>query len=102
MGGNDERLPKGMRINGRIDRLVVSDHEVKIIDYKTDRPAPARAEDMGETYTAQMAAYRAVMEAAYPDRTIRCAIVWTDGAKLMEIPAELMDAALVKLQHEGS
>ena len=102
VGGNDERLPKGMRINGRIDRLVVSDHEVKIIDYKTDRPAPARAEDMGETYTAQMAAYRAVMEAAYPDRTIRCAIVWTDGAKLMEIPAELMDAALVKLQHEGS
>ena len=98
VGGNDAVLPAGMRINGRVDRLVVTPDEVKIIDFKTDRPAPARVEDVGDTYTAQMAAYRAVLQAAYPDRAIRCAIIWTDGPKLMEIPEASMDAALAALK----
>lgn len=98
VGGDDQRLPRGVRINGRVDRLVVTPDEVKIIDFKTDRPAPARAEDMGAAYTAQMAAYRTVLEAAWPGRAVRCAIIWTDGPKLMEIPAALMDEALAQLR----
>ena len=98
VGGNDALLPKGMRINGRVDRLVVTPDEVKIIDFKTDRPAPAQAEDMGETYTAQMAAYRAVLMATWPERPVRCAIIWTDGPKLMEIPERLMDEVLSNLK----
>lgn len=94
VGGNDAKLPKGLLINGRVDRLVITDTSVLIVDFKTDRPAPAREEDMGPTYTAQMAAYRAVLESAYPDKQIRCAIVWTDGPKLMELDADRMDKAL--------
>jgi ATP-dependent helicase/nuclease subunit A len=80
-------------VNGRVDRLVVAPTEVLIVDYKTDRPAPSRPEDVGEAYRLQMAAYRAILTQAWPDRPVRCLLVWTDGPKLMELdPADLEKA----------
>ncbi len=97
VGGNAKKLPKGLMINGRVDRLVITHDSVLIVDFKTDRPAPAREEDVGDAYTAQMAAYRAVLESAYPDKQVRCALVWTDGPKLMELDQQRMDDALKAL-----
>jgi ATP-dependent helicase/nuclease subunit A len=85
-------------INGRVDRLIVTDKSVLIIDFKSDRPAPKNVSDVGKTYTAQMAAYRAVLESAYPQKKIRCALVWTDGPQLMELDDATMDAALLELK----
>ena len=85
-------------INGRIDRLVITDAEVLVVDYKTDRPAPATLQGVGEAYVAQMAAYRAVLSQRWPNRPIRCLLVWTDGPQLMEIPAAELDSALARLQ----
>jgi ATP-dependent helicase/nuclease subunit A len=84
-------------INGRIDRLVITDTEVLVIDYKTDRPAPAALEAVGEAYIAQMAAYRAVLSQRWPNRPIRCLLVWTDGPLLMEIPPADLDRALAMI-----
>ena len=39
-------LGDGARINGRIDRLAVTDGEVLAVDFKTNRPPPARPEDV--------------------------------------------------------
>jgi ATP-dependent helicase/nuclease subunit A len=85
-------------INGRIDRLVITDTEILIVDYKTDRPAPATIAGVGEAYVAQMAAYRAVLSQRWPNRPIRCLLVWTDGPLLMEIPPADLDRALSRLQ----
>lgn len=87
-------LSGGMRVNGAVDRLVVTDDEVLIVDFKTNRPPPVRVEDADPAYIAQMAAYRAVLSAVFPGRTVRCALLWTDAPALMEVPAQLMDAAL--------
>lgn len=84
-------------INGRIDRLVITDREILVVDYKTDRPAPATIEGVGEAYIAQMAAYRAVLSQRWPNRPIRCLLVWTDGPQLMEIPPAALDAALSRV-----
>ncbi|HEY7799034.1 MAG TPA: 3'-5' exonuclease, partial [Hyphomonadaceae bacterium] len=81
-------------INGRVDRLVITDAEILIVDYKTDRPAPAGVEGVGEAYIAQMAAYRAVLSQRWPNRPVRCLLVWTDGPRLMEIPPSALDGAL--------
>lgn len=81
-------------INGRVDRLVVTDAEILIVDYKTDRPSPPTIEGVGEAYIAQMAAYRAVLTQRWPNRPIRCLLVWTDGPRLMEIPPSALDRAL--------
>jgi len=85
-------------INGRIDRLVITDSEILVVDYKTDRPAPPSLEGVGEAYVAQLAAYRAVLSQRWPNRPIRCLLVWTDGPKLMEIPSSALDAALARIQ----
>ena len=81
-------------INGRVDRLVITGAEILVVDYKTDRPAPPSVEAVGEAYIAQMAAYRAVLSQRWPDRPVRCLLVWTDGPKLMEIPPSALDRAI--------
>lgn len=84
----------GATINGRVDRLVITDTEILVVDYKTDRPSPPTVEGVGEAYIAQMAAYRAVLGQRWPNRPIRCLLVWTDGPRLMEIPPSALDSAL--------
>ena len=92
------KLPTGDEINGRVDRLVVTPAEILVIDYKTDRPAPPAVKGVGEAYIAQMAAYRHVLSQLWPNRLVRCLLVWTDGPQLMEIPSEMLDGALSRLR----
>ncbi|WP_374443691.1 double-strand break repair helicase AddA [Stella sp.] len=77
-------------ISGTIDRLIVTDREVVILDYKTNRPPPALEADTPPLYLRQMAAYRAAVAAIYPDRPVRCAILWTDGPRLMWLSDALL------------
>ncbi|WP_158085705.1 double-strand break repair helicase AddA [Henriciella aquimarina] len=77
-------------INGRVDRLVIRETDILLIDHKTDRPAPARAEDVDASYLMQMAAYQLVLEAAWPGRTVRPALLYTDGPKLHELTPALL------------
>ncbi len=81
----------GQVIGGLIDRLAILPHEILLADYKTHRAPPARLEDTPVLYLRQMAAYRAVLSAIYPGRPIRCLLVWTVGASVMELPAALVD-----------
>ena len=96
--GRSPALPEKTVINGIVDRLVVSDTSVLIVDFKTDRPPPKQANAVGLAYLTQMAAYAAVLKEAYPGREIRCALVWTDGPKLMDLPADLLENALSRLR----
>jgi len=81
-------------VAGRMDRLVVTPDRVLVIDYKTNRPAPARIEDADPAYVLQLAVYAAVLRDLYPDRAVEAALVWTDGPRLMAVPRAMMDAAL--------
>ena len=78
-------------ISGQIDRLAVTQAEVIIVDYKTNRPPPTRAQDVPALYLKQMAAYRGLLRRIYPDRPVRCALLWTDGPSLMDLPDGLLD-----------
>ena len=78
-------------IAGQIDRLIVTDEAVLAVDYKTNRPPPERVDDVAPAYLAQMAAYRAALKRIYPDRPVRCALLWTDGPRLMALPDALLD-----------
>ena len=75
-------------VTGQVDRLVVTDHEVLIGDYKTNRPAPAALDDVPRAYRRQLALYRALLQRIYPGRTVRAALIWTDNATLMELPQD--------------
>ncbi len=81
-------------IAGVVDRLVVTAREVLVVDYKTNRRPPAADEPVPDLYLRQMAAYRLALACIYPGRTIRCALVWTDGPSLTELDGKAMDDAL--------
>jgi ATP-dependent helicase/nuclease subunit A len=84
----------GVSISGRIDRLVITPERVLVVDYKSNRPAPDAIEAADPAYVLQLAVYVAVLKRLYPDRAVEAALVWTDGPKLMPVPAVMMDAAL--------
>ena len=99
--GSSPLLPGGVILNGRVDRLVVTDDEVLIFDFKTDRPPPLEPRDVDQSYILQMASYRAVLQEAYPGKQVRCALLWTDGPRLMELPENLLLEALNSLNSEA-
>lgn len=81
------RMKDGRIISGQIDRLLVTDKEILIIDYKTNRPPPLDSKDIPLIYRNQMAAYAEAIAQIYPGRTISCALLWTDGPRLMPLKA---------------
>ncbi len=84
----------GARINGRIDRLAVTDNEILAVDFKTNRPPPASVDEVSTVYLAQMALYRAALAKIFPGRRIAAALVWTEGPRLMPLPDALLDAEI--------
>ncbi len=78
-------LPDGRLISGQIDRLVITDSTVFVIDYKTNRPPPALEQDIPQIYRNQMQAYHDTLKEIYPKHDIKCALLWTDGPVLMPL-----------------
>ncbi len=74
-----------LKLNGQIDRLAVLEREVLVVDYKTNRPPPLLVEAVAPAYLYQLAAYVLALGEIYPGKQIRAALLWTDGARLMEI-----------------
>jgi ATP-dependent helicase/nuclease subunit A len=86
-----------VRISGQVDRLAVTPEAILIVDFKTDRSPPKRFEDVSKDYILQLARYRAVLAKLYPDRPVRCALVWTEVPDLMELSADDLDRALAQI-----
>ncbi len=84
------------RIAGRIDALVTGD-TIMAVDFKSNPQVPRRADLIPEAFLRQMGAYRASLQQIWPDREIKTAILWTRNQRLMEIPADLGDAALKRI-----
>lgn len=78
-------------ISGQVDRLVVREDGIMVLDFKTSRPPPESAEDVAPLYLRQMAAYRAVLGALWPGRAVSCALLWTAVPRLMPLDNRLLD-----------
>jgi ATP-dependent helicase/nuclease subunit A len=88
-------------LTGQIDRLAVLDDTLLVLDYKTNRPPPRTPTEVAPAYIAQLAAYRIALQRLFPGRTLRAALLWTDGPQLMEIPSPLLDAAERRIVQGG-
>ena len=84
-------------LSGQIDRIAVTEREVLIVDYKTNRPPPSDVGSVADAYLYQLAAYRLALAEIYPGRAIRAALLWTDGPRLMEIPTDVLDTYTARL-----
>ena len=88
---------KKQMMSGQIDRLVVEDKQVIIIDFKNSIRPPKKLDDVSPKYVVQMAAYRLALQQIYPDKEVKCALLYTRASKLVPLPAEKLDAALDKI-----
>jgi ATP-dependent helicase/nuclease subunit A len=79
-------------IGGLVDRLAVLDDRVLLADYKTNRRPPETDADTPVLYLRQLAAYRAVLRQIFPDRSVQCALVWTQAARVSILPDALLDS----------
>jgi ATP-dependent helicase/nuclease subunit A len=77
---------KGKPIFGIIDRLKITDTEILIVDYKTNRIVPRDAQACPLGILRQMGAYAEMMRQIYPTHSITTAILWTATRALMFLP----------------
>jgi ATP-dependent helicase/nuclease subunit A len=83
------KLRDGRPVSGRIDRLAVTEDDVLVIDYKTDRRPPPPDAPVPPAYAAQLAAYVELVSAIWPGRRVRGAILWTSAPRLDLLSAPL-------------
>jgi ATP-dependent helicase/nuclease subunit A len=75
---------------GQVDRIVVTDSEILILDYKSDRAPPKEVGAVPPAYIAQLAAYRSALARMFPQKTVTAALLWTEAPQLMIIPPDLL------------
>ena len=75
----------GKIISAQIDRLVVQDDKVIIVDFKTNRPAKKTLEETPKAYITQLNTYKSLIGKIYPDCHIETYILWTNEARLMQV-----------------
>lgn len=72
---------------GRIDRLLVNEETITIVDYKTDKIPAIHQKDIPKSYVQQLNAYASILQKIYPHHKIRQLILWTSGPYLQEVPS---------------
>jgi ATP-dependent helicase/nuclease subunit A len=80
-------------LTGRVDRLVVDDSGVRVVDYKSDASVPAKPDDVPGSYLTQLGLYALVAGQLFPGRAVSAAILWTQLESLMFLPSENLAAA---------
>jgi ATP-dependent helicase/nuclease subunit A len=86
---------QGARVDlaARLDRIVVGERDVMIVEYKTDRVVPNADSAIPGSYLAQLALYRVAVARLLGGRPVNCAILWTVEPKLAILSPRLLDEA---------
>ena len=64
-------------VSGKIDRLIINENEIIIIDYKSDKIAVNEITIKTQKYQDQLGFYAKIIKEIYPNKKITCAIIWT-------------------------
>ena len=88
--------PLGKHLVGTIDRIILSDTGVRVVDYKTNAVRPETASETPEGVLRQLGAYLEAVRAIWPDREVLLSILWTVDATLMDVLHDLVTDALAR------
>ena len=72
----------GQVVSGVVDRLLVDQAKVLVVDYKTNRRPPSSPDAVPGAYRTQMTAYVEILRHVYPDRDVKAALLWTEAPRL--------------------
>jgi ATP-dependent helicase/nuclease subunit A len=82
----------GQVISGIVDRLIVTDNEVLVVDFKTGRRVPNSPEACARSHLRQMTAYASVLKSIFPNHVVRAGLLYTSGPVLHILPDDIMEA----------
>ncbi len=85
-------------ISGTVDRLLVSDDQVLVVDFKTGRRVPRTIAQAPASHLRQMSAYVCLLRGIFPDKEVKAALLYTNGPALMPLPLELIELHKPSLQ----
>jgi ATP-dependent helicase/nuclease subunit A len=88
----------GIVVAGTADRLLIEQHRITVVDFKTTRRPPADVSAIPVATLRQMAAYVAALEAIYPLREVRAGVLYTHAPVLFELGSEALAAHKAGLQ----
>jgi ATP-dependent helicase/nuclease subunit A len=77
-------------IAGTVDRLIVEEHVVRLVDFKTGRRVPGTAEAAPVHHLRQMSAYAEALKVIFPGRRIEAALLYTAGPTLIPLDSTLL------------
>jgi ATP-dependent helicase/nuclease subunit A len=80
----------GEVIAGTVDRLVVTDDAVLVIDFKTGRRVPTSPSACPVPHLRQMAAYYALLSTIFPNKPVTSALLYTAGPVLHQLSDDLL------------
>jgi ATP-dependent helicase/nuclease subunit A len=79
-------------IAGTVDRLIVAQDSVMVVDFKTGRRVPLMPAACPIPHLRQMAAYHALLSTIFPDKAVSAALLYTAGPTMHVLPDTLLAA----------
>ncbi|PXW76019.1 DNA helicase/exodeoxyribonuclease V subunit A [Blastomonas natatoria] len=79
-------------VSGTVDRLLVTDGRVLVVDFKTGRRPPRSLEQLPVAHVRQMAAYVAALRLIFPGSEVQAGLLYTSTPQLFRLPDELLAA----------
>ncbi|WP_338504478.1 double-strand break repair helicase AddA [Sphingomonas kaistensis] len=86
-------LSDGTVVAGTVDRLLVTESAVRVVDFKTGRQVPRSESTIPQSHRRQMQAYGRALQVIFPRHRIELALLYTDAPLLLTVPLEDLDAA---------
>ena len=79
-------------VSGTVDRLLIGERDILVVDFKTGRRVPGSAAAVSEHHKAQMGAYAALLAQIFPEHRVRAALLYTNGPALIALPGDVLEA----------
>lgn len=79
-------------VSGTVDRLLVEQGRVLVVDFKTGRRPPRSIDQLPVAHVRQMAAYVAALRLIFPGRLVQAGLLYTAAPQLFLLPDELLAA----------
>ena len=79
---------------GQIDKLVVTDDKLWLVDFKSGRPYKG---EIPKNYLQQMALYAALLKQIYPKRTLIAEIIWLRDFSRTSLSDDKLEATLTSM-----
>ena len=93
---------KAHRFDWRLDRIVIREADVLVLEFKTDRVVPKTDSGIRPNYLRQLALYRRAVSPLFPGKPVSCGILWTVEPRLSIIPSNYLDDIEHELDPRGA